>query len=257
MFEAVRTTEKLYYRDQYLMSAAASIVRIHPEAIELDRTIAYPEGGGQEADIGWLDTPVGRIRFIWVKKLYGTPLNIEGFKGGKAGGVILHMIHPDDLDLLKEIELGMPVTITIDPVRRERLTVSHSASHFLYAAILEYRPELNSWTTGCHIKEDGARFDFLVDDIFTPEDVDLIKKKANQLIELGLPIENVIIDDCCDARLWRYGEIDIPCGGTHLQSPHAIGPLQVHRKKLGRNKERLICSFEQADFDITRYGHEP
>lgn len=256
MLDALRNTEKLYYRDQYWKSAPAVIVRLHPEAIELDRTVAYPEGGGQEADTGWLDTPAGRIRFIWAKKLYGAPLNIEGFKGGKTGGIILHMVHPDDLALLREIESGMPVRITIDEWRRARLTLSHSASHFLYAAVLEQRPELLNWTIGCHIKEDAARFDFIVDDIFTADEVNDIEQAANRLIGCGLAILNEEVEGYYDARVWKYGDIQIPCGGTHLQTPHAIGHLQVRRKKLGKNKERLICEFAQAEIDASHYHHQ-
>ena len=256
MLDVLRSTEKLYYLDQYLKSTSASIVRLHPEAIELDRTVAFPEGGGQEADMGWLDTPVGCIRFVWAKRLYGTPLNIEGFKGGKSGGIILHMVHVDDLPLLDALAEGMPVTVTIDVQRRERLTVAHSASHFLYAAVLKQRPDLEKWTIGCHIKEDAARFDFIVEDIFTPEDVAAIEAEANRLIDRGLAIENEEVAGYYDARIWKYGSLAIPCGGTHLPDPQAIGPLQVRRKKLGKNKERLTCEFVAARIDTSRYREQ-
>jgi len=256
MLDVLRSTDKLYYRDQYLMSTSASIVRLHPEAIELDRTVAFPEGGGQEADMGWLETPVGRIRFVWAKRLYGTPLNIEGFKGGKSGGIILHMVYADDLPLLDMLEAGMPVTVNIDVLRRERLTVAHSASHFLYAAVLKQRPELEKWTIGCHIREDAARFDFIVEDIFMSEEVAAIEAEANRLIDCGLAIRNEEVAGIYDARVWKYGDIAIPCGGTHLQGPQAIGPLQVKRKKLGKNKERLACEFVAARIDISRYREQ-
>ncbi|WP_246589579.1 hypothetical protein [Marinobacterium ramblicola] len=47
----MRKTEKLYYQDPYRISTTATVVRIDDDALALDRTIAYPEGGGQEAEI--------------------------------------------------------------------------------------------------------------------------------------------------------------------------------------------------------------
>lgn len=251
----LRNTEKLYYKDQYLMAACTTVARIHPGAIELDSTIAYPEGGGQEADSGTIELPVGAVRFVWTKKLYGTPIQLEGFKGGRLGGIILHVVHPDDLYLLDSIGEGMDARIKIDSLRRERLTLSHSASHFLYAAATGLREELRQWTIGCHIKEDSARFDFLVEAPFSADDLIKVERRANELIACNDPIENRAVQGLEDARIWAYQGIEIPCGGTHLDNPLRIGALRVRRKRLGKGKERLTCEFPDAQIDLFRY-HE-
>lgn len=254
-YEMLRNTKKLYYKDQYLMSVRTRVTRVHPQAIELDSTVAYPEGGGQEADFGTIELPVGTVRFVWIKKLYGTPIRLEGFKGGKLGGIILHMIHPDDLPLLEHISEGMDAQVKIDIQRRERLTLSHSASHFLYAAATGLRDGLKQWTVGCHIKEESARFDFVVEDAFSSEEITEIERHANELIARNEVIENHAVQGLEDARVWRYCGIDIPCGGTHLDRPCRIGALKVRRKRLGKGKERLICEFPNAEIDLSRY-HE-
>jgi Ser-tRNA(Ala) deacylase AlaX len=253
--EVLRHTEKLYYKDQHLMSTATCVARVHPDAIELISTVAYPEGGGQEADLGTIELPIGTVRFVWVKKLYGTPIRLEGFKGGKLGGIILHIVHPEDVRLLDQVAEGMTAVVRIDIRRRERLTLSHSASHFLYAAATSLREELKKWTTGCHIKEDSARFDFLVEEPFCAEEVSEIERRANELIACNEVIENYAVHGIEDARLWSYQDIKIPCGGTHLDSPHFIGTLRVRRKRLGNGKERLICEFPHAEIDVSCY-HE-
>ncbi|KPY90216.1 alanyl-tRNA editing protein [Pseudomonas syringae pv. tagetis] len=254
-YGVLRNTEKLYYKDKYLMSASTKVTRVHSEAIELDRTVAYPEGGGQEADVGTIELCIGVVRFVWVKKLYGTPIRLEGFKGGKVGGIILHMIHPDDLYLLDKIDEGMTAQVKIDILRRERLTLSHSASHFLYAAATSLRVGLEQWTTGCHIKEKSARFDFLVDEPLSADDVAEIELRANELIVRNELIESHSVQGLEDARMWVYQDIEIPCGGTHLDTPQAIGYLSVRRKRLGKGKERLICEFPDAVIDLSLY-HE-
>ncbi len=254
-FEMLRSTQKLYYNDQYLMSSIASVVRIHSGAVELDATVAYPEGGGQAADSGTIEFPEGTMRFVGAKKLYGTPIHLEGFKGGKLGGIILHIVHPEDLHLLGAITEGMRIRIRINILRRERLTVSHSASHFLYAAATGIREELKKWTTGCHIKEESARFDFLVEHPFSVEEIHAIESHANDLICRNQKIGHYAVQGFEDARMWSYEGIQIPCGGTHLDRPQRIGSLRVRRKRLGKGKERLICEFPDALIDTSHY-HE-
>lgn len=251
----LRNTNKLYYKDQYLMSAHTKVVRIHSEAVELHSTVAYPEGGGQEADWGRIELPIGTVRFIWVKKLYGTPIRLDGFKGGKLGGIILHVIHPDDVYLLDQVNEGMSARVTIDIYRRQRLTLSHTASHFLYAAATGLREELKQWTLGCHIKEDSSRFDFLVEDSISSDEVIEIERIANALIARNEVIKHYAVQEVEDARMWTYRGINIPCGGTHLDTPLVIGHLKARRKRLGKGKERLICEFPDAEIDVSRY-HE-
>jgi Ser-tRNA(Ala) deacylase AlaX len=253
--DAMRNTEKLYYKDQYLLSATTSVTRVHVGAIELDATVAYPEGGGQEADFGIIILPIGVLRFTWVKKLYGSPILLEGFKGGKSGGIILHIIHPEDVWLIDKVIEGMIAEVRIDILRRQRLTLSHSASHFLYAAAVDLSEDLKNWTIGCHIKESSARFDFLVEEPFGANDILQIERQANEWIACNEVIEIYEVDGVQDARLWAYQSIKIPCGGTHLDSPSLIGPLSVRRKRVGKNKERLICEFPHAKIELSRY-HE-
>lgn len=237
------------------MSAHTKVVRIYSEAVELNSTVAYPEGGGQEADWGTIEFPIGAVRFIWVKKLYGTPIRVDGFKGGKVGGVILHVIHPDDVYLLDQVIEGMNARVTIDVFRRQRLTLFYTASHFLYAAANGLREELKQWTLGCHIKEGSSRFDFLVEDSFSSDEIAEIERRANALIACNEVIKHTAVQEVVDARMWTYQGINIPCGGTHLDNPLVIGHLKVRRKRLGKGKERLMCEFPNAEIDVSRY-HE-
>ena len=48
------TTELLFRADAYLRTASARVVAVHEHGIELDRTIFYPTGGGQQGDTGVL-----------------------------------------------------------------------------------------------------------------------------------------------------------------------------------------------------------
>ena len=48
-------TEKLYYKDAYSKEIEAEVVAVSGSSIILDKTIFYPEGGGQPGDSGWFN----------------------------------------------------------------------------------------------------------------------------------------------------------------------------------------------------------
>src|SRR5438270_12490559 len=52
-------TGLLFRGDAYSKTAAARVVAVHERGIELDRTIFYPQGGGQVGDIGVLVRETG------------------------------------------------------------------------------------------------------------------------------------------------------------------------------------------------------
>ena len=43
-------TELLFRDDAYLKSCSSTVVALHGDAVELDRTVFYPMGGGQPGD---------------------------------------------------------------------------------------------------------------------------------------------------------------------------------------------------------------
>lgn len=249
-----RKTRKRYYEDPYLSHSDATVVRIEADMVELDATVAFPEGGGQEADHGTIVLADGRIlRFVDVKKMYGHTPGIEGYPDVQVDGVIWHKLHVDDQPLLNDLSVGDAVTVRIDIERRARLTLSHTASHILYVAIGQIRPDAIKMTLGCHIRTDGARFDFGVQERFTPEQIAQIEACAHELVLQNAPITMSAHAQEPDLRRWHCETHDIACGGTHLDRTGPVGKLTVKRKSLGSGKERLSCSFPEAVFDQARY----
>jgi len=250
-----RQTRKRYYEDGFLGSCQASVIKIEADMIELDATVAFPEGGGQEADHGTITLDNGSgLRFIDARKMYGHSPGIDGFPDVQVGGVIWHKVHPDDVSLLNQIRIHDSVTVHIDVDRRAWLTLSHTASHILYVAVAAVRPDAVQATLGCHIRSDGARFDFGVNERFTPDQVSQIEAHANDLVLCDAAITMSAHPQEPDLRSWHCEQHRIACGGTHLDRTGPVGRLVVKRKSLGAGKERLSCSFPDAVVDTARFG---
>ncbi len=249
-----RQTAKLYYSDFFLSQTQARIVKVGPDFIELDATVAYPEGGGQDADTGTIELDDGRsLRFIWTKRMYAHASGLATFPDVQLGGVIWHMIDPAQQALLPSITPGSSVTVRIDIERRARLSLSHTASHLLYLSVGQHRPEAIQDTLGCHLKTDGARFDFSINTRFTAEDLARIEATANAYVQRNVAITVSAHPQACDERLWHCEDQTMPGGGKHLESTGAIGPLTIRRKGLGAGKERISCTFAQASPDLLPY----
>ncbi len=249
-----RHTHKLYYEDPYLRRCDARVTARGTDYVELDATVVYPEGGGQEADHGSVQLPNGdRLRIVGAKKMYTRMAYLPAFPALQTEGVIWHLIHPEDAPLLATLAPGTAVSVEIDLSRRARLSLSHSASHFLYVAVGLHRPDATGATLGCHIKTDAARFDFAVQSRFSADEIVAIAASANGFVERDAAIQLQAHPQVADARTWHCENHEIPCGGTHIEHGRPVGRLHVQRKNLGAGKERLSCTFPDAVFDLTRY----
>ncbi len=257
MLSFPRCTNKLYYSNSFLYQAQSVVSKIGSDYVELAATVAYPEGGGQESDIGTLTVSDGKaIRFVHVRKMYGQRANIPDFPDIQIGGVVEHVIHPEDLQYLATLKQGDEVQVTIDTMRRARLSLSHTASHLVYLGVGKIRSDAVAWTLGCHIRPDGARFDFGVNHRFTPKDVLAIEQIANDLVARDSAVLTYAHPDHVDARYWQCEDNLMPCGGTHIGNTGPIGHITVRRKSMGAGKERLSCQFDNAQFDTASFHAE-
>jgi misacylated tRNA(Ala) deacylase len=228
--------ECLFREDAYLRSASARVVAVHERGVELDRTLFYPQGGGQMGDTGVLT------------RANGERIGVVDTRKGDAPDSVLHVLADDS----PRPAVGEALTLDIDWARRYALMRLHTALHVLSCVVV-------APVTGGNIAPDKARLDFDID--MNLLDAAKIERETNALIARGIATETVWITDAqLDARpelvktmsvapprgggrvrLLRIPGIDLqPCGGTHVANIGEIGAIRVLKiKSEGRRNRRV------------------
>ncbi len=130
-------TEELFRDDAALLQCRARVLAADAQGVRLDRTVFYPQGGGQAGDAGVLQLDDGRV------------LKVVDTRKGDAPGEILHLL-AEGTDLAG-LAPGCELTACIDETRRRAHMRFHTATHLLCALV----PHA---VNGCSITARYARF---------------------------------------------------------------------------------------------------
>jgi misacylated tRNA(Ala) deacylase len=220
----------LFRDDPYLQACEATVVAVHDNAVELDRTVFYPMGGGQAGDTG----RIGNRRVLDTRK-------------GASGDSVLHLLEPGSLP-----SVGEKLEIQLDWQRRHRLMRLHTALHLLCSAV-------KAPVTGGRIGEDKAHLDFDIDMEKLVKDE--IEARVNELVRTNTATRPVWITDAeLDSRpelvrtmsvapprgegrvrLLEIPNIDLQaCGGTHVANTGEIGALRVVKIRSEGKKNKRV-----------------
>lgn len=232
-------TEPLYRIDPYCRETTGRVLAITDEGgIVLDRSIFYPQGGGQPGDSGVLRWDDGEVDIATAIK-------------GPDDSVILLPAAPVQLPAV-----GREVTQSLNWERRHRHMRVHTALHLLSVVI-------PLPVTGGSIGADKGRLDFDMPD--APEDKAAVEDTLNRLIACDFRVsEEWITEAELDAnpglvktmsvkpprgsgrvRLVRIGQgentADLqPCGGTHVAWTSEIGTVRIGKiEKKGAQNRRV------------------
>lgn len=231
--EGIQMTVELFRNDSYLKSYNSRITEILEDGIILDKTIFYPEGGGQPGDIG-------KIRY--------NGKNIEIIGTRYQNKKIVHLIEKNNF-----LKINDKIDINLNwDIRYSHMKV-HTCLHLLCSII-------PAPVTGGSIGDARGRLDF---DIDIKPDKELILKQLNDLLNQNHLISiNEITDDELDQnpelirtmsvkpprgsgkiRMISIGDgIDYqPCGGTHVNKTSEIGIVtSIKIENKGKMNKRII-----------------
>ena len=236
-------TEELFRDDAQLRQCEARITAVDETGIRLDRTIFYPQGGGQAGDAGLLRLADGRA------------LPIADTRKGAAPGEIVHV--PAAGADLSGLVPGLAVTAEIDWHRRHRHMRFHTATHLLCALVPHP-------VDGCSITAGYARLDFHMTE---PLDKEMLTAGIARLVAEGHAVGHRWITEAeLDAnpglvrsmsvqpprgqgrvRVLEIDGVDLqPCGGTHVANTAEIGPIIVTKiEKKSAKTRRVVLGFAE------------
>ena len=209
-------TIRLYDDDPYLKKIEARVVNINGNQVELDKTIFYPESGGQTGDTG----TIGGLRVLDTHICNG------------------RIFHETESPL--QVFLGRTVEIELDWGRRYRIMKLHSASHLMEYFLFQKLGPLDR--LGSSVDEKKDRSDYAYEGRLTSEDLVAVGEETNAFIGEGYDITIESDPDQPGKRIWRCGYIEMPCGGTHVMNTSEIGSIKLKRKNPGKGKERVETS---------------
>lgn len=240
--------EALYQTDSYLRTADMPLVGLHEDGVLIDRTLFYPQGGGQPGDKGTLELADG------------TMIPVLNTRYGPDRQTALLVLRGEDAELdpaIAALEPGSVLTGHVDWALRYRFMRVHTALHLL-SVVLPYP------VTGGQISDGEGRLDFDIEEAGL--DKDDITARLQALVDGDHAIsEEWITDAQLDAapdlvktmsvkpprgsgkvRLIRIGstadaQIDLqPCGGTHVETTAEIGKVEIRKiEKKGKQNRRV------------------
>lgn len=199
--------EKIFYENSYKKEFTSEIIDIkkidNKFHIALDKTVFYPEGGGQICDKGKIDSH--DVEYVYEKD-----------------NVIYHVLNSKPIKIHK-------VKCTLNWNRREYSMTHHLAQHIISALFLK---EFNKKTTSFHMGIEGSSVD--IEGSFSNEEIKKIEKMANDIISKNIEVETFEItkkeakklklkDDFSkingNVRIVKIGDLDTNCCcGVHPQN---------------------------------------
>lgn len=231
-------TTKLFWNDAHLKQFTARVEDVFPQngktAVVLNQTAFYPEGGGQPADRGWINSlPVADVQM------------------GEDGRII------HQLGEVAEIAVGEKVAGEVDWLRRREMMQQHTGQHIISQAFFQlYGAE----TRGFRINDRLTEIDLTLE--LQPEEIEQAIVRAEELANsivfddreirvhevtpeeaAKLPLrKESFITDCI--RVIEIDEFDwSPCGGTHAKRTGEVGLIAVRAWERAKKMTRLhfVC----------------
>ncbi len=225
-------TELIYLKNSYQKELSTNIVAITPKGdhyeIELEKTIAYPQGGGQPCDKGEIIGSKGKLIFTHVRLTHDRVLH-----EGKVTGTL----HPRE-----------NVKVAIDWNTRVNNMRIHSAGHVIHEVIMETIPGLTP-VKGEHSKQKFIEYEGTIN----PKLLETLEKRSNMLIASNQEIktEIVTLSELQKRSRWvplhlpknkplRIMQIGgyppIPDGGTQVATTSEIGIIAITQiEQIGPN----------------------
>ena len=196
--------------------------------IILDRTVFFPEGGGQSSDIGWICS-AGNMNGSSTGMFAVTDVQI-------MDGMIRHMVRCS-IDSEQPFRAGDEVFLQINWERRFGFMQNHTGEHIL-SGLMHNRYGFDN--IGFHLSDNSVTLD--VNGQLNEEEILLLEWEANEVIYRNLPVELSYPDKGMlgeinyrskieiegQVRLVTIPDVDVcACCATHVRMTGEIGLIKI------------------------------
>ena len=230
-------TEKLYYQDSHLFTFEAAVLDCRKEkkgySVVLDRTVFFPEGGGQLADTGVL----GGVRVLDVHE---------------RGGEIRHYTDTP-------LEIGAHVEGFVDAEQRLRRMQNHSGEHILSGLVHNAYGFDN---VGFHMGAECMIIDFSGE--LTWEQLTELETRANEVVRQNIPL-HIWFPDASELQSIEYRSkleltenvriVEIPgvdrcaCCAPHVERTGEVGIVKIldSQRHRGGVRVSVVCGLDALE----------
>jgi alanyl-tRNA synthetase len=222
-------TIRLYEKDVYLRETTCNIIeRIEngdKKLLVLDKTIFFPEGGGQPSDTGFIGN--SSVSHVF-----------------EEDNIIYHQV--------EKMPIGQDQICTIDWDRRFDFMQQHCGEHILSGVVLDLYGYANK---GFHLGEEYVTADF-DGEIFDEAKIDFIEEQCNKAIYENRPVVTDVLDSTVKAIQYKprkTPELDealkvvyidgidsVACCGTHPAMTGEVGLLKIMKTQRYKGMTRVF-----------------
>ena len=250
-YNKFKETELLYLEDTYKIEDKATLLEVGKDTkgnfLVLDRTIFYPQGGGQPSDTGFIE--IDKFKY-----------NVHHVSF--VDGIVLHYYTTDTDSIENSINIkenSNVVLMYIDLEKRLLNAKAHTEGHLLDAVSRMIAPEIIG-KKGYHFS-DGPYVEFEGMLQINPE---IFSEKVNSLlaksIESKLSVKVINADNellktlklptgfkVPEGKKCRFVQIEgfppVPCGGTHIQNLDELKEVIVKKVNSKKGVTKISYSF--------------
>ena len=192
--------------------------------IILDKTSFYAESGGQVGDTGTIQSSNGMFEVIDTQH---------------SGNALIHL----GTMAQGSISINEDVNTAINPIRRRAITLNHTATHLMHAALINVLGD-HVTQRGSLVEDQRLRFDFSHHQAVNSNEIREVETIVNNKIEEHIEVETSIMkyDEAISSGAVglfgeKYGEevrvLNVGsfsnelCGGTHVTNTDEIGLFKI------------------------------
>lgn len=229
-------TIRIFHSDVYQRSVEATVLAVREldgrTAVVCDRTVFFPEGGGQPSDLGTIARSDG-----------GEPFRITDVQEDSPETEILHFVEaPADA-----FSVSDAVTLTLDWEWRFRNMQRHAGEHILSGALYRLYGIANK---GFHMGENYITID-LAEKNITQEMLDRAEDLANEIIARDVPITVFRFENAEEAstmpvrkKIDLAGRISVVTAGSKEDPDDCVACCGTHPSGTGQIALIKIYKFE-------------